>query len=109
MISLEITCGRRRRVAYGLYVFVALGGAYVWLGNSGFALVGLWAYSHWPRWQTRRYEWSPAEVDTVWLWGNTLAVRLYGGATFWVFADELSHAEFARVRRRLKSQIEGLL
>ncbi len=101
--------GRWRCAAYLALGLIATGGGFFWLGAGGAVLGALWLVANWPRWQTRTVRWNPAEVQAVWLWANTLAVRFYGGRVAWVFADELPQADFARIRRELKTQIEGLL
>ncbi len=101
--------GRWRCAAYLALGCMATGGGFFWAGAAGAVLATLWIVAIWPRWQARRVAWNLAEVQAVWLWANTLAVRFYGGRVAWVFADELPAAEFARIRRELKTQIEGLL
>lgn len=50
-----------------------------------------------------------AEVREIWLYTATLVVREWNGRLVLVCRDELSAAEYARVRRILKQQVEGLL
>ena len=101
--------GRRRCLAYLIVIATTMAGAFHWVGNGGAALMALWGAAVWPRWQQRRVGWPLAEMQAVWLWANTAAVKFYDGSTACLFCDELSDAEFARVRRELKSQIDGLL
>lgn len=84
-------------------------GASVWFGNAGLGLLLLWGSATWPRWKCQVITIPLAEVREIWLYTATLVVREWNGRLVLVCRDELSAAEYARVRRILKQQVEGLL
>ncbi len=105
--SFELKMGRLRRVYAATMVVAGCAAGWLWLGNSGAALLGLWAWSAWPRWTTRR-----VTIDLSRLRFARLGVK----RVFWVeqplraqqiFADEVIGAQYAELRRLIKSKLSG--
>lgn len=99
-----LTPGRRRWLAWALQLAVALAGGWIWFGNAGAALLGLWAYL-----------WRPAAQLTVEIRPPVHWVRLSPHAitcrcgrgwlarrTVRIYKDEMPREAFAGLRRRLK-------
>ena len=103
MLCLQLRMGRMRRVHAAAMVAAGCAAGWMWLGNSGAALLGLWAWSAWPRWTSQRINVDRSRVRFA---------QLGASRVFWVerrekaqqvFADEVSPAQFAALRRELKS------
>ena len=109
-IHLELRCGRLRR-AYAIAVVLAgVAAGWLWLGNAGAGLLALWMWSgHWRDWHggTRSLCIGLDDLRYVRLSPH----RVMGVARRWrtweVFSDELDGAEYAWLRRRLKSHLEA--
>ena len=86
-----------------------MAGAMVWFGAAGAGLLLLWGSATWPRWKRQVISIPLAEVREIWLYAATLVVREWNGRVVLVCRDELPAAEYSRLRRVLKQQIEGLL
>ena len=109
MLEVELRLGLRRRLAHAAYGALLVAGGWIWLGNGGAGLMALLAAVFWPRWRVRRVRLPLAEVSAIWLWARTTVVATYDRRIVWIFADELSVTAHARLRRRLRSQLRGLL
>lgn len=99
-----LTPGRMRWLAWALQLAVALAGGWIWFGNAGAALLGLWAYL-----------WRPAAQLTVeirppvhWVRLSPRAITCRCGRgwltrrTVRIYRDEMPREAFAGLRRRLK-------
>ncbi len=89
-----------------LWLLLSLIGAWLWLGASGFALVGLWFVSQQGRRTRQRIQASnwPAyltaeKLTFVHLLPYRIVLRAGGLARIEVFQDELSPQDWARLRR----------
>lgn len=101
--------GRLRRLLHGGLVTLLMYGGFLWFGNAGAALILLWGAAHHPRRQPVTCEIRLERVAEIRLYSRALVVREYRRDFFWIFADELPFADFAALRRMLKTQIEGLV
>ncbi|MCZ6709502.1 MAG: hypothetical protein O7B25_03985 [Gammaproteobacteria bacterium] len=99
--------GRRRRIDAATVVVAGCAAGWLWLGNAGAALLGLWAWSLWPRWATQTITINYSRLRFA---------RLGGERVFWVerrfqarqvFSDELPGARYAELRREIKSRFAG--
>ncbi len=84
---------------------VAVTAGWLWLGNAGAALLGLWIWAnHWPEYRggTRRLCIALEDLRTVRLGAYRVLLVRGGFQTAEIFVDELAPAEFARLRRELK-------
>ena len=95
---------RLRWLAWALQLAVAVAGGWIWFGNAGAALLGLWAYL-----------WRPPERLRVEIRPPVRWVRLspraitcscgpgwIGRRTVCIYRDEMEPEAFARLRRELK-------
>lgn len=105
-IAVELRCGRLRRLHALALLFLAVTAGWFWWGNSGAGLLGLWVWSgHWRDWRggvrtltVNRHELRGVRLSPL----RVLCIgRCFRGSE--IFADELAPAEFAAVRRLLKS------
>jgi len=104
-LSVQLTIGRLRRLQAVTVAIVGCVGGWLWLGNSGAALLGLWAWSLWPRWQERRVTVNVASLRLVRLSANRVLWVERPLRTRQIFADELSSAQYAALRRELKAAV----
>jgi hypothetical protein len=107
-LTVTFVPGRVRRGLHGALVIVLMCGGYLWLGDSGAALVLLWGVADSPRRERITLEIRLELVAEVRLYSRALVVREYGRDFFWIFADEMPPVDYAALRRTLKTQIEGL-
>lgn len=109
-IHLELRCGRLRR-AHAIAVMLAgVAAGWLWLGNAGAGLLGLWMWSgHWRDWRggTRSLRIGLDDLRYLRLSAHRVMGVARGWQTWQVFSDELAAAEYARLRRRLKANLEG--
>ena len=105
--SYNLKMGRRRRIDAATMVVAGCVAGWLWLGNGGAALLGLWAWSLWPRWATRTITVNHSQLRYA---------RLSGERVFWVergfrarqvFSDELTVRGYAELRREIKSMFAG--
>ena len=104
--NLIVKSGRLRRLESFAYVLAALFGGWIWFGNTGAALLGMWAYAGWPR-----------SVIALQLPDRPTRVKLGRFAITWsegfggfqnrqrLFRDEASPEEYARLRRELMRNV----
>ena len=104
-LAVDLHIGRLRRLQAAIVVCAGCAAGWLWLGNSGAALLGLWAWSLWPRWKSQRI--------TV-RFGSLRYARFAASRVFWVerpfvakqvFVDEVSGAQYAKLRRELKFRL----
>ena len=99
-VAITVEAGRLRRLEWLLHLVVAMAGGWVWFGNAGAALLGLWVYGWRPRRtvrvtipdRPRRIKLSRFAVTAYWGWRSA---RIY--------RDEMGEEEYARLRRDLKA------
>ena len=99
---LRVRVGRLRRLEWLLHLAVALVGGWLWFGNAGAALLGLWVYGWRPAaelcvafpQQVRRVKLSRLAITVHWGWRSAR-----------VFRDELQEEDYARLRRELKASL----
>lgn len=95
---------RLRWLAWALQLAVALAGGWIWFGNAGAALLGLWAYL-WRPPARLRVEIRPP-VRWVRLSPHALTCSCgpgwIGRRTVRIYRDEMQPEAFARLRRELK-------
>lgn len=99
---ITVATGRLRRLEWLLQLAVAMAGGWLWFGNAGAALLGLWVYGWRPG---RRITVTlPAQVRRIKL--SRFSVTLYWGLhSSRIYRDELGEEEFARLRRELKLRV----
>ena len=101
-MRIVVETGRLRRLAWMLYLAVAVLGGWVWFGNAGAALLGLWVTS-----------WKPGREIVVTLPDRVRRIKLsrFAVTVYWgrksarVYRGELPDEEFARLRRELKASV----
>ena len=99
-----LTPGRRRWLAWALQLAVALAGGWLWFGNAGAALLGLWAYL----WRPAAQLMVEIRLPVHWVRLSPYAItcRCGGGwlarRTVRIYRDEMPREDFAGLRRRLK-------
>ena len=102
MVRIVVAPGRLRRLEWLLHLAVAMTGGWVWFGNAGAALLGLWVYGWKPRQPVAVL--LPARVRRIKL--SRFAVTAYWGLrSARIYRDELEEEEFARLRRELKASV----
>lgn len=109
MLTVDLRSGRLRLYLHVLLTGLIVLAGWIWFGNAGAALLVLWGKASCPRRQPMTLSIPLAEVCELWLYSMALVVRQWNGQLIWIFRDELPAADYARVRRELKAQIEGLL
>jgi len=109
VLIFDVGCGRYRRCGHLLLTALLMAAATVWFGDAGTGLLFLWGSATWPRWQHQTFSIPLAEVREIWLWTAALVVRQWSGRLCLVCRDEMPADEYARRRRVLKMQVEGLL
>ena len=105
--SYDLKMGRRRRIDAATIVVTGCAAGWLWLGSAGVALLGLWAWSRWPRWATQTITVNYSQLRYA---------RLGSERVFWVerrflarqvFSDELPGRRYAELRREIKSMFAG--
>jgi hypothetical protein len=99
--------GLLRRSQGALMIVAGIAIGWLWLGNAGAALFGLWAWSWFPRWTS-----DPIAVHLA----DVRYARMGAARVIWmegpmrlqqVFVDELGGADYATLRRELKAQLSS--
>ncbi|MDH3644526.1 MAG: hypothetical protein OES38_20640 [Gammaproteobacteria bacterium] len=102
-LCLVLRKGRLRQLQATIMVACGLAAGWLWLDAPGAVLLGLWAWSAWPRWETASVH---VRLDRL------RFARLNAWRVFWVerrrpgqqvFIDELSAECYADLRRELKA------
>ncbi|MCZ6657186.1 MAG: hypothetical protein O7C67_07810 [Gammaproteobacteria bacterium] len=103
-----VKAGRLRRLESFAYVLAAFFGGWIWFGNTGAALLGMWACVGWPR-----------SVIALQLPDHPTRVKLGRFAITWsegfggfqnrqrLFRDEASLEEYARLRREFMRSVSA--
>ncbi len=99
-MRISVEPGRGRRLEWWLHLMVGTLGGWLWLGNSGAALMALWIYGQRPP-KTLLIT-LPVRIRRVKL-SQTALTAYWGLHSARIFRDELDEEEFARLRRRLKA------
>ena len=101
-MRLTVAPGRLRRLEWLIQLVVAMAGGWIWFGNAGAALLGLWVYG-----------WRPGRPIAVTLPDRVRRIKLsrFSVTIYWglrsarIYRDELEEEEFARLRRELKAKV----
>ena len=104
-LCLVLRKGRLRQLQAAITVACGLAAGWLWLGTPGAVLLGLWAWSAWPRWATTSVHVGLNRVRFARLnaWGVFWVERRLPGQQ--VFIDELSAECYAELRRELKAAL----
>lgn len=101
-MQISIEAGRLRRLEWLLHLAVGMAGGWIWFGNAGAALLGLWVFGWRPA--GSMLVTLPVRVRRVKL--SRFALTVYSGChSARIFRDELQEEEFARLRRTLKASV----
>ena len=99
------------RRAYTLAVLLAgIAAGWLWLGNAGAGLLGLWLWAgHWQGWRggTHQVHVVLQELRLVRLSPHRVMGMGRGWRTWEVFSDELDADQYACLRRALKAHFDG--
>lgn len=104
-LVVEIRYGWRRKAEAALIIACAFVAGWLWLGNAGAVVLGLWSRQFWPCPHGERLSIDPLGVRWARIrrWRIAYAEGLHVQA---IFRGEISDHEYAAVCRLLKSEIK---
>jgi len=92
-----------RKVFYWIIALTSLYGGWIWFGNSGLGLLGLWSYLNYPRATVRHLVIDFSRLRAVRLEPLRICLRLSLWHVEEIFRDEVSDLQWAALRRTLKA------
>ena len=106
IIAIELSYGRLRRVYIVGVLLAGVVAGWLWFGNAGAGLFGLWMWSgHWQDWHGGSRSLTIVLDDLRYVRLSAHRVLCVSGIlqACEIFSDELEAAEYARLRRELKA------
>jgi len=84
----------------------SLYGGWIWFGNSGLGLLGLWSYLHYPRRKVRHLVIDLSQLRAARLEPLRICLRFRTWRVEEIFRDEVSEREWAALRRVLSAHFD---
>ena len=92
-----------RKTFYCIITSASLYGGWIWFGNSGLGLLGLWLSLHYPRQKVRDLVIDFSELRAARLEPLRICLRFRTWRVAEIFRDEVNDQQWAALRRELSA------